>query len=383
MNGNRGFSLTEIVIALGLMGGVGLMASKLITDSKVGEKSRSITSDMEDLKSMVKRALRTKEACMMNFSGKSAISSSHALLQEMVKGNPRDMLQVNRPFGANRLLVETVALQDNPGMDDGVNVVPGTKGTTNLVITLKRPGAMKSQAPIRTRIKMSVETDSAGMIENCFSVFTGEDLMWVRSDSTPDDIYYPDGYVGVGTENPQDPLHVAGSIIATTTGGDRITLGGAPAQFQIILSADKVFELWNDVTNAHADLSAGTIRADYVVLSTVAGGCFFSNEGAITYDPGSGKVRVCEMGVWKAKRYVTWCTPPSEIHKGHDEWMRFHQTTQFRPQGYKCDNAQIRKKSHAKIRSDVAAPYTRVKFDDTSRPCSNNTNCQDFNPEHQ
>lgn len=359
------------------------MASKLITDSKVGEKSRSISSDMDDLKIRLRKALRTREVCMMNLGNRSAVSGSVNQIQEMIGGTPSTYIEKDKAYGSNRLIVDSITLEDTPGMEDGVEVVPNEKGTTNLVVTFKKPGAMKSQAPIRTRIKVSVQTDGSGMIQNCFTVFTGEDLIWVKSDLNPDHIYYPDGNVGIGTEDPQDPLHVAGSIIATTTSGDRVTLGGGPAQYQLILSADKVFEVWNKLTNQYGDLNAGVIRADYVTLSRTVDPCNWTNEGAIHFDPGSGKVQVCENGFWRAKRYVTWCTPPVEIYKGHDEWMRFHQTTQFRPKGYKCDNSQIKKKKHAKIKSDSAPPYTRVKYDDTSKPCENDTNCRDYNPEHQ
>lgn len=384
---NRGFSFTEIVISLGLMGGIGLMASKLITDTKKVEKSRSVLGDMEDMKIMVRGALKSKESCMLNLKDKAAASSGMNTLRTMRKGSPVKVLEKDKPFGALGLIVESLRLEDQAGMDDGVEVVNGDMGSTNLVITMKKPAAMKTAGLIRTKIKVAVMTDAGGLIKDCFSFSSGEDMVWAQSDVNPDDIYYTGGKVGVGTEDPQDTLHVAGSIIANNTSGDRVTLGGGPADFRITLSADRVFEFWDRLTGNPTDLEAGIILADYVTLGATTNACTSANQGAIVFDSGSGKVSICEGGVWRDKRIVTWCTPPVEIKAAHDEWIRFHQVSGFRPKGYRCDNSQIKKKGHGyiKIKSKSSKPYTFIRFDDSKKDkdCSSNSNCRDYNPEHQ
>lgn len=369
------------------MAGIGLMATRLLTETKKIEKSRSVLGDMQDMKIMVRKALKTKESCMLNLDKKNASSGEIGNLQTLRKGSPVTLLEKNKPFGGMGLILESLRLVDNAGMEDGVEVVNGDMGSTNLIITMKKPESMKAGGLIRTKIKIAVLTDIAGDITDCFSFSSGEDLVWSQSDADPNDIYYTDGNVGIGTEDPKELLHVAGSIIANNTSGDRITLGGGPADYQIILSADKVFEFWNKVSNKPADFEAGRIVADYVTLADQISGCSLANEGAITFDAGTGKVSICENGSWKDKRIVSWCTPPTEIKAAHDEWIRFHQVSGFRPQGYRCDNTQIKKKGHGyiKIKGKASKPYTFIRFDDAKKDkdCSSNSNCRTYNPEHQ
>lgn len=387
MNQSRGFSVTEIVISLGLMAGIGLMATKLVTDSKKVEKTRSILGDMEDMKILIRQGLKSKESCMLNLNNKNATSDGLSMLRTIRKGSVVKLLEKDKPFGSMGLVIESLRLEDKAGMEDGVDVVPNDMGSTNLVITMKKPAAMNSPGLIGTKIKLAVKTNSSGQIQDCFSFSSGEDMVWAQSDVDPNDIYYTGGNVGVGTENPQDMLHVAGSIISRNTNGDRIALGGGPADYRITLSADKVFEFWDGMTGRAADLEAGTIVADYVTLGTSTNSCTAANSGAIIFDSGTGKVSICEGGVWKDKRIVTWCTPPAEIKAAHDEWIRFHQVSGFRPKGYRCDNSQVRKKGHKyiKIKTDTSKPYTFIRFDDAKKDkdCSSNSNCRDYNPEHQ
>lgn len=366
-----------MMIALAVISGIGLVLAKYISQTNKLGSSRGLLEERRDLKVRIFRALTDKDVCGLNLIGFKAAEASVPSIRNRINGTESVVASVGMKYGTG-LFVTSFELVDRPGMGDGVEVIPGESGSTHLIMKFASDHRnMNPDAIPQEKIKLVVQTNSAGMIESCFAASSGEDHLWLRQASNPNNIYYEEGRVGVGTSDPQELLHVAGNLIAANGAGDRITLGGAPSQYSLNLSADKVLEVWNEVTNSPALIRAGSIRADYVTLTNSPNACTAANQGAISFQ--GGKVAICENGVWRQKEIVTWCTPPARIKKGDDEWIRFHQTTQFRPQGYKCDTTQRAKSKHAKIDSTGF----KIKYDDTSKPCSNNTNCREYNPEHQ
>ena len=61
-------------------------------------------------------------------------------------------------------------------------------------------------------IKLYVEVDSSDNIIACRAIAGGSDLIWVRSNSNSNDIYYDTGLVGIGTNNPKTTLDVTGEV---------------------------------------------------------------------------------------------------------------------------------------------------------------------------
>ena len=96
-------------------------------------------------------------------------------------------------------------------------------------------------------------------------------------------------------------------------------------------------------------------------------------EDAIRQNPSTNVVEICKSGVWVTKPVITYCLPPREVKQGDDEWMTFHQAdTNRKERNAPCTNDQRDRSKHA----DLNTPG-RIRYDDKSKSCANNSNCID------
>lgn len=373
-----GMSLMEMAVGLAVLGAAGAAIMSTTTQGGKTAKTAVLKSEAAQLVEDISNLLGNTDSCTNSLTAMDAASTPGIL--ELKDESGVVVFNTTDSYGGSRLKFSSFELLDKPGLTDGVAVVAGNSGTTNLMIHFApvRGTAYESRG-YSLRTKLSVVTDATGKITTCASVGSSTVSLWQRTPANPDDIFYSVGSVGVGEDDPQRELDVAGWIQARNVDGDVLSIGGTPGAYVLQTSVAEPIVFWNQVRNAYAHIVTGSVwSAGHVYPGDSGAACTATNQGAIRYNRGTQRVQVCESGTWRTKRIVTFCTPPVEIYKGDDEWMRFHQTSNFMPSG-RCYPSQISRSNHARL--DTTG--LRVRFDDRSMSCSNNMNCRNHDPAAQ
>ena len=115
-------------------------------------------------------------------------------------------------YGQGKIKIMDYSLSHNSG-----DVDVDTENTTHLIVRFDRGKAVKPQYANK-QIKLYVEVDGSDNITACRAIASGSDLIWGRSNSNANDIYYNTGLVGVGTDDPKTTLDVTGEVKVGNSG---------------------------------------------------------------------------------------------------------------------------------------------------------------------
>lgn len=392
----KGMSLVETIVAGGIVAAIGLGVSKGVQWKDNMTKTSEFKQDAGQFTQKIFDVLKDAKACKNTLGAMNAATTT-GITQIMDKdGNV--MMDTGTKWGKG-VQISSVEMKDDPGMQDGVVIDPGKTGTTNLII--KFMGVKKTayeQRELMEKIKIRVQTDSAGKIESCYSAATGEDMVWKRNPTDPTMIYYNDGNAGVEISNPKTKMDVIGWIKAKTQGGKEILMGTESGEYQILQADPSPFEFWNSATGSLAEVEGGVITPDkYILIGSNMEACTPANNGSMVYDPSIKRVRICEGGSWRIKRVLKWCLPKEFNKDNDDEYMNFKQDpASRRPQYSNCEMAQVkpgkgdswdpdkgRGKGPPTTSLVLSGGKTRIKFDDDSDPCDNDSKCEDWKEANQ
>lgn len=373
-----GLSAMEMVLGGAVVAGVGLGGAALMKNLGSQSKGSDVRQEIQSYMDEIAGLLVNKKACTNSLKDVDATNGSFTVVKDK-DGNPK--YTVGEVIGLQRMKIVSMKLQDLPGLDDTVEVIPGDEGSTRLEVKFVQ--VKEGSVEIRKAISIFVSTTTTGTIRECFASAAISGSLWLKNDVTPADIYYDEGFVGMGAEDPKYPLDVEGTI-AVNDGGDLIELGGDNSQFEFRVSdIAKPFEFANVATGTNADIRARNMTVGSYIKLTGVGACDASNNGAIKYNSSSKQVELCENGVWTAKAYEEWCVPYYRRKEQDDNGMFFWQTdTARREKGTGCDRVQIRKREDNTKYSDlkIGAPDYghRIRHDHSSDPCVNDVSCQTF-----
>jgi hypothetical protein len=297
-----GLGLIDFVIGAAVVGGLGLGAAQMMKGSGVTNKKVNLRVEIQDFSKHIGKLVNSEQACTLTLGGKSATNGTVSTIYGVNKDGSQFVgVDSSTVYGPMALKVESMRLFDAPGTEDGVQVIPGEKGTTNLEVKyLMREGSPYAGRDIRSKIKIGIQTDASGQILSCYSIEGGGTSLWKRVASTPNDIYYTGGNVGIGTNDPQELFSVFGPIVMRTDSGGTITLGGGSG-YRLAVDTVAPLELFVAPTARSADLVPRSIILDGLLhLSSSSASCTGSNRGAVRYS--GGQVQVCEASGWVNKR---------------------------------------------------------------------------------
>src|SRR5690606_37893999 len=216
--------LMEVLLAAGLMGGLSLVVSQLLSNSQRSvnhlESSFEILTMMQGIQSL----LSSRENCTASFQGKSASNHpnvANLLKKETPSGIVDDYKTVqadpNMTYGQRRLKINSYSLSDEGSEVDVANLQ-----TTHLVIEFNR-GKNSLRKIITKKIPLKVEVDEGGNILTCVALSHASNNIWSYA-SNNGDIYYSGGKVGIGTTSPLSILEVAKMGLASNAETSVLTL---------------------------------------------------------------------------------------------------------------------------------------------------------------
>ena len=171
----KGLSLMEVIIAGGLLIGVGVMMSKVTINANKGILNSERNLEMVSILSEIKNMLNTPEACFNTFEGFNA--KTGAGLTDLKNSKDETVYKQGNKYGSTRLVIESLSLSDS---DPGVTVTTGGTGTTHLVITFNRGAGNLAAKTITKRLKVLVNVNASDEIVSCNAAGESAEV-WVNT----------------------------------------------------------------------------------------------------------------------------------------------------------------------------------------------------------
>ena len=214
----------EVLLAAGLMGGLSLVVSQLVSNSQRSVNHLESSSEILTMMQGIQSLLSSPENCTASFQGKSASNHpnvANLLKKETPSGIVDDYKTVqadpNMTYGPRRLKINSYSLSDEGSEVDVANLQ-----TTHLVIEFNR-GKNSLRKIITKKIPLKVEVDEGGNILTCVALSHASNNIWSYA-SNNGDIYYSGGKVGIGTTSPLSILEVAKMGLASNAETSVLTL---------------------------------------------------------------------------------------------------------------------------------------------------------------
>lgn len=300
----RGSAIIMIIASLGIVGGISYYLMGQNENAGQRAKTLNLHRDANDLSAQIMRMLGDRAACRHSFLGLNAAGSTVSAIKNSAGVTVFD---ANTVFGRSGLKIHEMRLEDLPGTQDGVATLPNGESTTNLVIKYKlMPRTAYESRHLQRKVKFTV-IQNASAITDCHAISAVDDSIWSRVSGT-EGIHYPDGYVGIGLDQPQQRLDVAGRIRVQNESGEDMGLGGASGEYGLELGADFPVQVRVDAGTG-GDLRGGVVEStERVQLSGAPSTCNAKTEQSIRYHANSRTFQVCLSGYWrtiKASKYPT------------------------------------------------------------------------------
>lgn len=205
MKHNKGFSLVELMVVVGLISGIAVVMMNLnknMMDNKV-----KLESDVEIVTSVTEiiALLSSPENCVNSLFGRNAANTPPGTILNLRRGTTPGVvtLPVNTPSGNASIVIKSYSLSDS---DADVDVATNT---TKIIMNYQRKKAqIGGSGDIIKKVKLNVTVDALGNITECRAMADSD--IWSRGAGT--DIFYAAGFVAIDHSTPTVPLDVAGPI---------------------------------------------------------------------------------------------------------------------------------------------------------------------------
>jgi prepilin-type N-terminal cleavage/methylation domain-containing protein len=162
INKPQGFSLMEIVVAMGIMSLVALGYMRLTAQKAQQQRTDNINTAIDNFTADLRGLLSRPGFCQKTFENKTLRQQTPARADAFLTpiGNAR--YSTGEAMNGGLFLIDSIALQ---GFERESNEHP--HGIATLVVTLQRLGTFYGSAQITREFEMYVERENDGKIINC------------------------------------------------------------------------------------------------------------------------------------------------------------------------------------------------------------------------
>lgn len=300
-----GFSLIEIMIAMGLLGVMAVFIASITKMGQSGQKSVIAMDDARNLTNEMATLLMNSTACLNTFGGRDPVTGGGAGITAVRNAANTAVYQANTVYGNKALRFSGMNL-GGAGVQPKMNLQrytanSATQGTALAEVNWAKTADATGAAVLSRFFYVSVTLDGTNRIIACNATGGLAGDIWKRSPTDSNRIYYNEGNVGVGVTDAASKLEVAGGVKLANDSG---ICNAAKEGTQRYNSTTKVMEFCNGTVWASIGgssiLSKGT---------RTAGGAF-SNVASVTISsPGililSGWVSGYYNGGWPTNAGVT------------------------------------------------------------------------------
>ena len=283
---SKGFSIVEVLVALGLVAIVGAGMAAVMSSAGKQQKGIQAKDQQREISAEIRSLLSKSVACKFSFGGNNPAApgfSANAI---------KDENNIDRYNKTNKSTDKTGLLQF---IDFKVLVSPSDPANADLTVLLSKIGDTGTVKNIRPdNIKLRIKLDGAGLITDCVSIGTVTDGFWQIGTPNPNDIYFSAGNVGIGTANPGAAVDVVttgvipGRFSGTSSGPT--SSGGVGV---LVVNSDSTVNTWSGVY--FNDSSTGPLSSSAIVTQYTDRANHYADI-ALTTRSASG---------WSEKLYVT------------------------------------------------------------------------------
>jgi len=207
---NRGFSLVEMMVVIGLLGGISLLVMNLTKQSTQSSTKYQFDSEIMLITNEINGILSDPDKCLTTFTNATQAASP---AKPVLNATPANVLN---PTGIAGIPSSDrkYTLSGGPYGNGGVKIASyslNLAATPDPLLTINfQKKAILGTGTTPKTIKLDVEKTSAGVITRCKSISTASTEIWNYGGGS--DIFYVGGFVGIGTTTPDAKLDVAGPI---------------------------------------------------------------------------------------------------------------------------------------------------------------------------
>ncbi len=229
----RGMSLIEVMVTVAILGIVALGSMNLFETQVIQQNEIQYRSELTVITDEIRNHLGNSDACRQTLgsvnlgpppsttsAGPSGLidppPGPTSPVTDIKNGSGTVKWDTNTLYNNKTIRIAKMSFEYVPGDD----VASPGKGQGRLVLELLSPKKTSAVKERRRLINITVRRNIAtGVMASC-SANTVGDVLWRRTPSVPENIYYMDGAVGVGTNQPMMPFDMAGGVRIGTSSAD-------------------------------------------------------------------------------------------------------------------------------------------------------------------
>ncbi len=315
---HKGFSLVAVMIAalIGML--IIVTMNGAIVNLFNAQRSISSKDATRDIVSEIRLLLADPAACATNFAG------SNPKLGGFTKSQLTDSTGTVVKFTTNGNASYSDRLVSFSGFkvknyQPDVASVP-LVGKADLILKMKKVGTEVGGADMQTTIRLQTNLNAGNAITSCYSL-VGDDSIWKHSPMNAANIFYDQGNVGIGTDNPSSRLQIVlGGDLGEAYFGNTADMGfnggvdsvfyfnnsGAAAGKTAITSSSSGTELLTVTNTGNVGVGNDTPQVKLDVNGGIkvgnTGTCNTNLAGTIRYN--AGNLEFCDGTAWRST------TPP-------------------------------------------------------------------------
>lgn len=208
----QGFSLIEVLVAVGIMGIVAAGTSSMIGNMFSDQGKLKFRLQVETTREEIRSYLSGTQSCTNSFVGNDLVVGSPNNVTQIFDGTAapgNEVYNLTSYYGDRSIKIRSMSLAY---LGDQLN----RSGIAELSIVFMEADKQNSVDMIRT-IRLKTEKDPApsNKLRSCMGLAGASDGIWQRATSPLEDIYYMSGTaipgkVGIGTQTPQALFHLSG-----------------------------------------------------------------------------------------------------------------------------------------------------------------------------